>query len=411
MQNNNVLPASYRDYAGTDPDQEIDLLELVEKLYTHKVMILTVTAIAALFALVIAFSLPKSYTTEAIINETQAPELQSINSITPYISSQTGFESNISTEYVYGLYQKILTSPATTRYAFEASSLSKPEPGRTEPLSKEELANRYQAFSKNLTVNADKNSSRIHIKYTSSSPAEAAYLINQVLLPYVQKQVTASLEKDRKALISLEERSLGSVILHTENNFMASTRNRLTELQEALTQAEAAGITEMRAGEITPTIVKDATYLLGEKLLRSRIDVIQNRLNNYRFHSSPNPETDADKPYIRGIADKVFRLERLKALELNFSSLEPVTIEQSAAIPHQPTKPNKKMILALGTILGGMLGIFIALIRIAIESRKERKKHEGHQYSMMAGHTSSDRKVREYSDSGLHPEPAHPDAR
>lgn len=47
-----------------------------------------------------------------------------------------------------------------------------------------------------------------------------------------------------------------------------------------------------------------------------------------------------------------------------------VRIDQVAVEPANPIKPNKKLIVAIGIMLGGMLGVFVALIRSMIRKRK-----------------------------------------
>lgn len=47
-----------------------------------------------------------------------------------------------------------------------------------------------------------------------------------------------------------------------------------------------------------------------------------------------------------------------------------VRIDQVAVEPTSPIKPKKSLIVALGIVLGGMLGVFAALIRSMIRKRK-----------------------------------------
>lgn len=44
-------------------------------------------------------------------------------------------------------------------------------------------------------------------------------------------------------------------------------------------------------------------------------------------------------------------------------------VEQAPLLPTQPIKPNKPLVVALGLVLGGMLGVFIALIRLMLKKR------------------------------------------
>ncbi|WP_161787315.1 Wzz/FepE/Etk N-terminal domain-containing protein [Endozoicomonas numazuensis] len=410
--NNPLTPNSL--YHNHYPDDEIDLFELVEKLFSHKWLILASTLTALFAAALIAFMLPKSFTSVAIINESPEASFAAWNSSTPFIPNQVKgsdkgsqqTDNYLTPDKAYQLYLKYLTSPATSRYAFKQSLLAMPDPETGQPQDKKSLAANYQAFLSNLSISSDKSTKRTQIHYTSDNPEETARVINTIILPYAREQFNQTMQADFSAQVRVQHQKLKTQIEHLESNFVSSNSLRLTELDEALTQARAAGLTELRATEVNATILNGATYLLGEKLLKSRIDVIRNRTEKYRFYSNPKLEEDASKPYIKGVSGRVFELKQLNSLKLDFSAMTPATIEQPALVPVSPTKPNKKLIIALGGILGLMAGVFLALIRIAINNRKERQKIAGHNYPSMTDET-----IREYNDSDLRPEPAHPDAR
>ncbi|MCY1301376.1 G-rich domain on putative tyrosine kinase [compost metagenome] len=54
---------------------------------------------------------------------------------------------------------------------------------------------------------------------------------------------------------------------------------------------------------------------------------------------------------------------RLRNLNFDVADLKLVSIDQIAVEPLKPIKPKKALILALGLVLGGVLGLFIALLR------------------------------------------------
>lgn len=47
-------------------------------------------------------------------------------------------------------------------------------------------------------------------------------------------------------------------------------------------------------------------------------------------------------------------------------------VEQAPVLPTQPIKPKKPLVVALGLVLGGMLGVFIALIRLMLKKRSAK---------------------------------------
>jgi LPS O-antigen subunit length determinant protein (WzzB/FepE family) len=62
---------------------------------------------------------------------------------------------------------------------------------------------------------------------------------------------------------------------------------------------------------------------------------------------------------------------RLRSLQVDASNLKLISIDQLAVEPLRPIKPKKTLILALGLVLGGMLGLFIALIRNMVRRKPD----------------------------------------
>ena len=63
---------------------------------------------------------------------------------------------------------------------------------------------------------------------------------------------------------------------------------------------------------------------------------------------------------------------RLKSIQPNLEQLNLVRIDKPAIKPLNPVKPKKMLIVAIGLVLGGMLGVFVALIRIVFTGNRTR---------------------------------------
>lgn len=83
------------------------------------------------------------------------------------------------------------------------------------------------------------------------------------------------------------------------------------------------------------------------------------------------------KQYLDGLMAYVSKVsaaqlnDYFKALNLNHT-IQPgalYRVEQTPAVNLDPIKPKKLLIMTLGVILGGMLGVFIALIRLMLRKR------------------------------------------
>lgn len=66
-------------------------------------------------------------------------------------------------------------------------------------------------------------------------------------------------------------------------------------------------------------------------------------------------------------------LDRLKQITFDFGNASLYQLDQAAAVDGVAEKPNRKLIVVLGTLLSGMLSLFIALIVSASQKRALRE--------------------------------------
>ena len=380
-------------YSTPYRDDEIDLFDLAGKLFKQKRLILSITAFIAIAAVVIALILPKSYTTEAILNTPNTSSLDAWNSrisLIQRIAERPDEEHSqiaklfISRENSYTDFQRFLTSPATKRSAFEQSELYAAPADNGDSASQQVIEGRYNEFLKKLSISTEKKGTRTTVSYSSTNPEESARVISSLLIPYAQNQYISSLKDSYTSALSTVKKQLLTEIKRKETEFKSENLQRLTELRAALKEAEAGGIKDLRTSEITPTVLDNASYLLGTKILKSRIETINHRLDQYRFYTKDAATDTSQKPYISGVDTLAFQLKQLDLLTVDFASIQPYTLEQAAPIPVSPSKPKKTLIVAIGLILGLMLGVFAALLKIAIQGRKEKLEHAGQMQKLMA---------------------------
>ena len=358
------------------PD-EIDLFELVENLVREKVLIIGFTVVAGIVATIAAFVLPPTYSSEATINRAPSSNFSKVNAvnslITHYRWEGEDSSSTVDSEQVYSDFQTKLTSFDTIEHAFRQSKNAQEIIASAENTDIA-LQTALNAFQNNYSVSTggrNDTSGRVTVRINSNEPEEAERLINQVILPYAQNQISAQLEMDKRILIAQEKNYIKQQIIDTEFSFLANLRLRVMELEEALEQAKTANIVDPITTEFNEAVLNQGLYLLGEKLLTAQIQTVKDRIEQYRYFSNPQ-ENDESKPFIRGVAEKIVPLRRLEQTNLDFSDLEPVTVERKAERAFFPDKPKKKLIIVLGILLGGMLGVGAAMVRMMIRSRKEK---------------------------------------
>ena len=91
MQENNYTQPQY------DTEQEIDIMEMISKLWKRRALIIKCCVVGAAIGLVAGFSIPKTYTSDV----TLAPETQSTtNSSVSSIAAMMGFNLNNSVDAI-----------------------------------------------------------------------------------------------------------------------------------------------------------------------------------------------------------------------------------------------------------------------------------------------------------------------
>ncbi|AZE66044.1 LPS O-antigen chain length determinant protein, WzzB/FepE family [Pseudomonas synxantha] len=129
----------------------------------------------------------------------------------------------------------------------------------------------------------------------------------------------------------------------------------LSAERTALLQRKSDDFTEGRIAQIAREL----------QLLQSNreVEVLKQRQNEDLFLSGVEP-----------LRAEVVRLKNLGNLDI--SNMKLVTIDRKALEPLRPVRPNKILILAIGVLVGGILGVLAALIRHFIISGRRAKQQE-----------------------------------
>ena len=377
-------------------DDEIDLFELAANLWQQKWIILSITAVVTLIATVAAFMIPPTYKSEAIISETSEAALAPINRFSTsqapsYTISKTQRENRSSqqvqpTHNIYAVYlkddsltpdksfklfYKTLTSADTLEAVFRESNYAKMRSG-LDSLNEKNTATLYEELRNNIKIKLIKSEvPRINVTLTSHDPALAATIINDYLIPLAIQKVIDDEEQAITAELNLEKITLMNDIQVIEQRYINTNLNRQNQLKQAIAMAEAGSITKPQLNNISGNDSPQYLFLLGTDTLRAELAQTQSTLNQYR-RITDTEQSNRNAPLIPGVTEKFYRFQQLDSIKPDFTHSTLVRIEQPASAPLTPEKPNKKLIMAVGLVLGVMLSVFIALIRIAIQNRKSR---------------------------------------
>lgn len=405
----------------TSAVEEIDLVELFRSLWRQKLLIIAITGVVALIAAAYAFLSTPYYQTRTYLrpvpqssldqlNETGIYELtpeEAINRVAGGLSSydnrldffmnnQALFERigkrGDSQEQIFAEFNEeafeVLFPDATrtdNRSAFVGLRLTYPKGmegvsvvngfvAYVLELERREIAEDLDSLIRNRLASLEMKMEAQRASYSASKEAKIATLLEADALKRAELQ-------DELAALRVE--------LKTRRT------NRIQQLNEAISIAKSLGIltptspsamadsprsgsqvirTEITNQEVplyfmgteALTAERDAlSSRTSDDFIEPRIAEIQSELAMLQSNREVEilQEREGEDVYLTNLAELREEAARLKGIKLDIERLRLVRLDQPALQPLNPIKPKKTMILALGIVLGGMLGIFVALVR------------------------------------------------
>lgn len=342
----------------TGYSDEIDLFELAKNLWAQKLLIsvvtLTITALAACYAFL---SIPVYESKSSILPPRSAD-------IAGYNLGRSELElSNFTVKKVYSMFTKNLRSESLRREFFEQVYLPA-EIGSQGAKAQDQLR---ESFNKKLSVtNPDvKNSpERFVITMQSTDRQQAAQWVKlyvDLASEKTQKDIADTVSID----INMRAKSIQARISILREGARKYREDRIIRLSEELGIAEKLGLQapHIKAsrissdGELEQFVDGNLMYMRGAKTIRAELDILKNRKN--------------DDPFITGLRELENQLDFLTKINISPDGVAVFTLDSAAEVPETPIKPKKALSLVLGLVLGGMLGVYIALIRGMLAKRRE----------------------------------------
>ncbi len=337
---------------------EIDLFELIESIWKEKVLIIIITALVTSLAVAYALLAKPTYQATTVFYQPTASAIQSYN----FGRKEAGF-AEYSTSGIYSTFVTNLNSQQLRTEFFEEVYL----PSLTEEQQKAPRSALLNRLNGALTVkqsNAKENNNLYEVTVQLQNPEITAQWANL----YVQKAITLSKKEIENNINSEIEARKASINLSIENALtrtQAERQDEIIQLKEALKIANAIGLVNpsLPDGKATQEganyVDRNLTYMRGSKALKSQIETLEKRKDDHAF--------------VPSLQNLIAQLNLLNALPLNFDQAEIIKIDKTALTPDTPIKPKKTLIVLIGIVLGGMLGVFAALVRTALRQRKQNK--------------------------------------
>ncbi|RRV12942.1 chain-length determining protein [Stutzerimonas xanthomarina] len=409
---------------------EIDLVELFRALWRQKLLIIGVTLIAAVIAAAYAFLATPYYETRTYLrpvpksnldqlNETGIYKLtpeEAINRVAGGLSSYDNrLDFFLNNQELFQNIPKRGDSLEQTFAAFNetAFEMLHPDPKKTDnrsafvglkltypkgmdgasvvndfvsyvvELERQEIADDLESLINNRLSSLDMKMEAQRANYNASKEAKIAALLEESALNRARLQdELAALREELKTRRTHRIQKLNEAIAIAE-----SLGIRTPTTPSAMTQSTRSGTQVIRT-EVTNQEIP--LYFMGTEALAAERDALANResddfiepriaeiqselamLENNR-EVEILQERDQEDLYLTDLAQLREEAARLKGIKLDTERLRLVRLDQLALQSLNPIKPRKAMIIALGLVLGGMLGVFIALVRSLMVRSGER---------------------------------------
>ncbi|TCD21216.1 chain-length determining protein [Pseudomonas sp. IC_126] len=348
MQDKDTHPNPYR-------DDEIDLVELFKALWQQKLIIIGITIVVTVCAAAYAFLSRPVYEARAMVLPPFLSDIAAYNA-GRNASTQNSLKS-FSTEDVYAVFTRNLKSLSLRRAFFQDVYL----PSLTETRRASPEDRLWASFNDQLTVRApDKQQpDMLEVRVEHEDAEQAASWVND----FVARAASAAKDDMQRNVISEIDARIRSTerrIASLRSTASQRRQDRIAVLQEALVVAKAVGMItpQVTAGrtsssqELEEFVDGSLTYMRGAKAIEAELAVLEAR--------------KSDDPFISELRSLQEELSFLNTIEIDPNTVAVFRLDSAAQPPQTPIKPKKMMIVALGLVLGGMLGIFVALIRVMV---------------------------------------------
>lgn len=419
--------------ASSNSSDEIDLLELFRRLWEQRLLIALVTAAGVCLAALYAFLATPVYQIQSVLrpplikdldelNRTEVYKLSTGDALKRVGSALDSYEVRLAFFRAYpALFAELAQDGITPEQTFEAFNdqalkLLVPDPKKSDAnlTAYVGLQLDYPATLDGVTILNQLVD--FAIQHEREKLEQDVRIIIENRLKNLALSITtsrANYEASKESrIVQLDEADrLKRALLQDElralrTQLKTRRENRIAQLGEAIRIADALGIRKPTTpsalgqdqrsaqGNTVRTEVNNQQiplYFMGTEALEAERKTLQQRksddfteprigeilkelqlLENNRQIEVLKLRENEDL-FLTDLAKLREEEARLRNLKVDFDTLQLVTVDQRAVEPSKPIKPKKALILALGLVLGGMLGVFIALVRGMVRGSSPRQ--------------------------------------
>ena len=336
-------------YAQPFEDDTIDLYEMWITLWSKKWLVIGVTVIAALGSVVYALQQTPIYKAEALLLPPKAKDVQSLN-----VQGVQG----ASTASVFAALKNNLSSRTLQKkFIKEYGLMEMLAPERTPETKDEEI---YEGFAKMIKIE-NKGSTSISIELHDAEVA--AQWVNDYI-KFIDTETITLLVENMRNSITNRIRDIEYTIGSKRQMAKQRREDQIQQFQEASTIAVKLGAKDrvdatnvIQNNQLNISTSTTPLFYRGYRALNAEIAILLNR--------------KSDDPFIMGLRDLQESLALLRSIKIEDEGLRAVSVDQAAYPPKNRIKPNRRLIVSLGTVVGLFLGIFLVFFVSFVQKQKE----------------------------------------
>lgn len=412
----------------------INVFTLLADLYKKRWLVIGITGFCTLLAVIIALMIPPQYQVKTLLVKPHPSQYQSLyvntNSSLTGANLFAEFLKTLSKKSNYiqflqdsGLLEKSLKNPKTASenerknvlnalsQNFNISIINHYKNDPKDAFKDDSLEAELTTRSNKLDLQAMENKS--YIEYTNkqvlSNITEGARSITNRKIQHLEKsialnEIELSTRRHNDIKRLKDKQALKIALLHNKIAALKEADLRVQaiqqkELSNALKIADALGIKTYYAQSPNKLGNKDLIidvntnpkelYLRGSDYLKTLIAISKTQKHSIGYESKLSTleeklylamnnkkiialeERTDDKPYIKNIEKKQSALKRLQALSFDLSDIKSYSIIGTPIVEVSPIKPNKKLIVLMGFILGFMIATLLIILSNAYLSRTQ----------------------------------------
>ena len=339
-----VIPNQWVQAPASD---EIDLRELMLVLWRQKALILLVTSLFSVAGIAYALLLPQVWSAKAVISEPHSEDLRPLLRMASQ-ATLFGITDFPTGQDLYGEFIAKFNSYDNRRDFLKGSSFFK-EQVQVAQLNQREQRQWLRKWSELISADAvDKKRGGADIIITSSADnsSQALNLLEsyiQFIIAKQQRDLVSNLAEQQSAKVA----ALSTSLKLTREDAERAFKSEIDNLALTISIAKAAGVerplTNYNNGD-------RFSLTLGTKGLEEKLKVLRTL------------DLTAYQPKL---IELQVQMDRLKAMKIDGVSFRPFSYLDAPEEPLSRDKPKRPLIVVLATLLGGMLGVAIVLIRHA----------------------------------------------